>query len=131
MWQISGRSRAKNEELLSITSDNVWPSVAHCCQINFSPCFKTCDSCRGYLFFRRIGVFCHFDTIVSILCRYTFSMVNLAVIFDVKMLLNVTEFLPTSFWITATDGLHSSTTNRKHPSLRHNSCHVEPLFIRL
>ena len=32
--------------------------------INFSPCFQTCDSCRGYLFFRSIGVFCENGTFV-------------------------------------------------------------------
>ncbi len=48
------------------------------------------------------------------LCRDSFSVVSLTVIFDVTALLNVTDLLSTDFWITATDSLMFSATNRKN-----------------
>ena len=42
----------------------------------------------------------------------------------IKRFLTWRWFLPTAFWITAAYSLVSSATNRKRPSLRHNSCHV-------
>ena len=48
------------------------------------------------------------------LCRDSFSVVSLTVIFDVTALLNVTDLLSTDFWITATDSLIFSATNRKN-----------------
>ena len=54
-------------------------------------------------------------------------MVNLAVIFDVKTLLNVTEFLPTAIWISATYSLLFSTANSKNQKcLNETRC---PLFL--
>lgn len=38
------------------------------------------EYCRGYLFFRRIGIFCENGTIVPELCRNVISVVHLAVI---------------------------------------------------
>ena len=91
--------------------------LAFCCPLlpnKIFTVFQTCDSCRGYSVSRPIAVFCENDTFVSELCRNPISVVHLAMIFDVKTLLNVTDFLPTAFWITATYSLLFTAANSKN-----------------
>lgn len=55
-------------------------------------------------------------------------MVNQVVTFDVKTLLNVTEFKPTAFWITVTLRILFLAANRKRRSRKHLSFLVDTLL---